>query len=87
MAALTAVPVAAQEGAIGPCSPYRAADGDVPSEMPGCGPRLRPAPGSLADEVEFRRTRKGAEAGDAAGPDDDPSPVPPRKRPRRPLSR
>ncbi|RYC31960.1 hypothetical protein D3273_11075 [Lichenibacterium minor] len=83
--ALLAFPAAGQDGAIGPCSPYRSAEGDIPSEMPGCGRRLRPAPGSLADELDFRRARN---PGHAAEPDDDePSPAPRRHRAGRPRAR
>lgn len=57
----------------GPCSPYAAADGDIPSELPGCSRRRRPAPGSLDDELAFRRARRGADpdpgADDAADED------------------
>lgn len=68
--ALFASPAPAQEGPIGPCSPYRAADGDIPSDMPGCARHRRPAPGSLDDELAFRRARRGVEADDGA--DEDP---------------
>lgn len=51
-------PVWAQSGAavpIGPCSPYAAPDGDIPSDLPGCARRRRPVPGSLDDELAFHR--------------------------------
>ena len=82
--ALAAVPAAAQDGPVGPCSPYGATDGDIPSEMPGCARRLRPAPGSLADEMEFRRARKAGAAETVEPYDDDPLPVPRGKRAKRP---
>ena len=83
--ALSAGPASAQDEPIGPCSPYRAADGDVPSEMPGCARRLRPAPGSLADELAFRRARKGVAEDEEAVPDDGSPPSAGRKtRTRRP---
>ena len=63
--AMTAVSAPAQDRPAGPCSPYRAADGDIPSEMPGCARYARPVPGSLADELAFRRARRTEAAGDA----------------------
>ena len=47
----TAGAALASDDPVGPCSPYRAEDGDIPSEMPGCARRRRPVPGSLADEL------------------------------------
>ena len=67
---LLAAAASAQEEPVGPCSPYRAVDGDIPSEMPGCLRRWRPAPGSLADELEFRRRRADPEPEQGAVPDD-----------------
>ena len=59
-------PVWAQSGAavpIGPCSPYAAADADIPSDLPGCARRRRPAPGSLDDELAFHRAHRGSDPG------------------------
>lgn len=56
-------PARAQEGdeaAVGPCSPDLDADGAIRSELPGCGRRIRPAPGTLDDELAFRREGHGA---------------------------
>ncbi len=47
--------------AVGPCSPYPDADGDIRSELPGCRGRSRPVPGTLDDELAFRREGRGAE--------------------------
>lgn len=70
------VPASAQEapGApVGPCSPFAAEDGDIPSELPGCARRLGPRPGTLADELEFRQGLRGrAPAGDVEEDADDP---------------
>lgn len=73
--ALLSGPAPAQEAPIGPCSPFRAADGDIPSEMPGCARHRRPTPGSLDDELEFVRRRHdgAATASDEPG-DDAPTP-------------
>ena len=49
------------EAAVGPCSPYPDADGDIRSELPGCGRRIRPVPGTVDDELAFRRERRGAD--------------------------
>lgn len=57
-------PAGAQQGdeaAVGPCSPYADADGDIRSELPGCRGRIRPVPGTLDDELAFRRGGRGAE--------------------------
>ena len=69
----------AQSDPVGPCSPYHAEDGDISSELPGCARRRRPAPGSLADELQFRR---GAPGADGTAWDSDPtaSDEPPRRR-------
>ena len=67
---LLAAAASAQEEPVGPCSPYRAVDGDIPSEMPGCLRRWRPAPGSLADELEFRRRRIGSGPEEVGVPDE-----------------
>lgn len=82
--ATPACPARAQDEPVGPCSPYRAADGDIPSEMPGCARRRRPAPGSLADEMEFRRARRGDGGPAAEAVPDDEAEVPARRRARRP---
>ena len=81
-AALLTVSAIAQEEPVGPCSPYRAGDGDIPSEMPGCSRRMRPAPGSLADEMQFRRARAGAE--EDAMPNEEVSPPAGRRKRARP---
>ena len=80
--ALLAFPASAQEAPVGPCSPYRAADGDVPSEMPGCARRSRSLPGSLADEMQFRRARNSADVGDTLDEDGPPRDGARRRRPR-----
>ncbi len=72
----------AQFDPVGPCSPYRAEAGDIPSEMPGCSRRRRPVPGSLADELQFRRNARDAD-GNAWDPDSSASDDPPRRAKRR----
>ena len=84
------VPGAAQSdpgAAIGPCSPYAAEGGDIPSELPGCRRRARPTQGSLADELDFRRARRPGEADPAPGTEGEDQeaarPPRPRRRPTR----
>ena len=76
-------PAVAQEEPVGPCSPYRAADGDIPSEMPGCLRRWRPAPGSLADELDFRQRRRAWQPEGGVVPDDAGPPLARKHRPSR----
>ena len=78
-----AAPAIAQEEPVGPCSPYRAADGDIPSEMPGCLRGWHPAPGSLADELDFRRRRRALEPGEGIMADDAGPPLARKHRPSR----